>query len=220
MRKLLLYGVGIALLVTGGIFFYGYRAAAYVPERYVALLEGDPALQAKASTEMFNRSQRLINKTKKLGKWSEVFTAEQINGYLAVDLKKQFGHIMSGDIKDPRVHIGDKTITFFCKYEGPPTSSVLSIELEPFLDDRRELALRIVDARAGALGLPIGRVQALLSEAALDADLSVRWVEEDGQPVAIIALPTTKHGRPIELTHLELTGDELRLAGEIKPRGR
>jgi hypothetical protein len=220
MRKILLYGVGLLLLVAGIVFFYGYRAAAYVPEKYTALLEANPARQAAASTEMFNRSQRLINQAKKPGKWNAVFTAEQINGYLAVDLIKQFGHMLPGDVHDPRVHIGEKTITFFCRYEGPPTSSVLSIELEPFLDDRRGLALRIVDARAGSLGLPIGRVRALLSEAAREADLSIRWAEEDGQPVALVALPTTKAGHPVELTHLELAGDELRLAGEVKRRGQ
>lgn len=216
MLKLILYPAAAAALIAAIALIWGYRAAQYVPARYTELLAGDRALQTEASTEMFNRTQRLLNQAKRPGKWKAAFTAEQINGYFAVDLEKQFRDVLPGEIHDPRVDIGDKTITLFCRYEGSPADAVLSLECEPFLADRDALGLRIVDARAGSLPLPTGRVKAVLSEAARAAELAVRWVEEDGQAVALIAMPTTKQGRSVDLTHLELAGDEIRLAGEIR----
>lgn len=216
MRKYLLYAALAASLLCGILLLWAYRASQVVPPRYAEILAGDRALQAEASTEMFNRTQRLLNQAKRPGKWQATFTAEQINGYFAIDLVKQFGHALPGEIHDPRVDIGDKTITLFCRYEGSPADAVLSLECEPFLADRDALGLRIVDARAGSLPLPAGRVKAVLAEAARAAELAVRWVEEDGQSVALIAMPTTKQGRRVDLTHLELAGDEVRLAGEIR----
>jgi uncharacterized protein YpmS len=218
MRKFLLLAAAAVALLTAGSLFWAYRASQFVPERYAELIGRDPSAQANASTEMFNRSQRLVNDVKRPGKWQATFTSEQINGYFAVDFEKQFRHALPGEIQDPRVHIGEKTVTLFCRYDGPGGESVLSLELEPFLADRDALGLRLVDARAGSLPLPVGRVREVLSEAAHVAELAVRWVDEDGQPVALIAMPTTKHGRRVELTHLELAGEEIRLGGEIPRR--
>jgi hypothetical protein len=202
-------------VVTTIVVVWMYRASQYVPQRYERLLLANQSQQAAASTEMFNRAQRLIRDTKWPGKWRASFTADQINGYLAVDLKKQFADVLSGDISDPRVDVGERTITLFCRYAGSVGESVLSIELEPFLAGRDVLGLRLVDARAGSLPLPSGRVREALSQAAAGADLAVRWVDEPEGLVALVTIPPTKQGREVELTHVELAGDEIRLAGEI-----
>jgi hypothetical protein len=215
MRKFLLLSAAAVALITAASLFWAYRASQFVPERYAELIGRDRSAQATASTEMFNRSQRLVNDVKRPGDWRATFTAEQINGYFAVDFEKQFRDLLPGEIQDPRIDIGEKTITLFCRYDGAGGESVLSLELEPFLADRDALGLRLIDARAGSLPLPAGRVREVLSEAAQAAELAVRWVEEEGQPVALIAMPTTKGGRRVELTHLELAGEEIRLAGEI-----
>ncbi|MEX2186329.1 MAG: hypothetical protein WD875_06030 [Pirellulales bacterium] len=212
MRRILLYAVAVLAV---GTLYWAYRASQFVPDRYEELLQADARRQATASTEMFNRAQRLIRTAKQPGKWREAFSAEQINGYLAVDLEKQFAEVLSDEIRDPRVHIGDKTITLYCRYKGAAGESVLSIEWEPFLAERDVLGLRLVDARAGSLPLPAGRVRKALSEATAAAELAVRWVDDADGLVALVAIPHTKQGRQVELTHLELADDEIRLAGEI-----
>ncbi len=215
MRRILLFTVAVCAVVAAGTLFWAYRASQFVPDRYEELLRADARRQASASTEMFNRAQRLIHQAKRPGKWRASFTAEQINGYLAVDLEKQFADVLTGEIRDPRVDIGEKTITLFCRYDGVAGESVLSIEFEPFLGERDVLGLRFVDARVGSLPLPSGRVREALSEAAAGAELAVRWVEDADGLVLLIAIPQTKQGREVELTHIELAGNEIRLAGEI-----
>lgn len=216
MRRIVLFVVAGCVLVAAGMLLWGYRASQFVPQRYEELLQADASQQAAASTEMFNRAQRLVNQAKRPGKWRASFTAEQINGYLAVDFEKQFTDVLDGRFSEPRLDVGEKSITLFSRYDGATGETVLSLEFEPFLAEGDMLGLRLVDARAGSLPLPAGRIREALSEAAEGAELGVRWVEEADGWVALVAIPPTKQGRHVRLTHLELAGDEIRLAGEIE----
>jgi hypothetical protein len=229
MRRFLIYGTLFVLLCVGGAAWWAYHAAHTVPLRYQQVLaSADPQRQAAASTEMFNRSQRLLQQTKKPGgAWKAVFTAEQINGFLAVDLPKQLQGAVRQQVQDPRVVIEGDHVTLYCRVEHPNLSAVVSIEVEPFVPAERDtVGLRVVSVNAGSLPLPLGKVQALLAQAASQSSIPLRWSEEDGDPVALITLPTTKQGRQVELETLEVhagsqsgddqTGGEIRLAGRTR----
>ncbi|MEX0585761.1 MAG: hypothetical protein WD176_03905, partial [Pirellulales bacterium] len=87
MRRWILLSLVILLLLVGGVVLVGYFAAQQVPEFYERELAVDRSRQQAASNEMFNRTKKLETATKNIGYWEALFTAEQINGFLAVDLE-------------------------------------------------------------------------------------------------------------------------------------
>ena len=79
----------IAVLV--GVFL----ALRYEPKFYREALAVEPEVQEKGSDEMLQRTAALVSNVRKPGKWQARFTAEQINGWLAVDFVKNHREALS-----------------------------------------------------------------------------------------------------------------------------
>ena len=61
--------------------------------------------EKQASDGMVRRVATLSNATRRDGPWEVTFTAEQINGWLAVGMVEDFPNALPLSIKDPRVVI-------------------------------------------------------------------------------------------------------------------
>src|SRR5687768_11397356 len=77
----------IALALTG---FSVYRAAQHVPRFYEEALAVDPVEQRQAGEELERLALDLHNEVQRAGDWEAVFSEDQINGWLAVDLEEKF----------------------------------------------------------------------------------------------------------------------------------
>ena len=51
-----------------------------------------------------------------IGRWQALFTAEQINGWMAVDLARNFPNTLPPGVVDPRVDIRPEGVTVACRY--------------------------------------------------------------------------------------------------------
>jgi len=212
VRRRWMIAAGLAILVAA-LVVAGWMAVGHTPEFYRRALVADPAAQAIASTEMFNRAQRLQRKVREPGQWQAQFTAEQINGYLAVDLVKQFPELDTPEIRDPRVELrpGEATLAF--RYAGRPATSVVSLDVDVYLAKPNVVAIRIRGARAGALPLPLGELLEAVSRAAAAADVPLRWRQSDGDPVALVTFESPS-GRPsLSIEKLEIRDGVLYIAG-------
>jgi hypothetical protein len=222
MRRILIIGVVVLLLAAIGALVGAYYSSQQVPDFYRQALAADRQQQQRASTELINRSNRLQRQVKRPGRWQALFSAEQINGYLAVDLDKQFPRLLPPELRDPRVAIGDGQATLACRYEGDRVSTVLSISFEAYLSEPNVVAVRIHGAAAGTLPMPLSEVLAQMSKAAEKLELPLKWRQTDGDPVALITLPTAGQNdhRSMVLDAVELRGGELYLAGKtLRPAG-
>ena len=204
----------LALALAAG----GWMALGHAPDFYLRALAADPASQAVASTEMFNRAQRLARQVRDPGEWQAQFTAEQINGYLAVDLVKQFPELAAPEIRDPRVELRAGAATLAFRYDGPPASSVVSLEVEAYLFEPSVVALRICGARAGALPLPLDEVLESISRAAAAADVNLRWRQTEGDPVALVTFESPPGKPQLAIEKLELRDGSLFVAGKTAPK--
>ena len=160
----------LSLLIAGGLAVLTvlvllglYWAVRYEPAFYREALEIDPPVLEKASDHMLQQTAALESAVRKKGRWEALFTAEQINGWLAVDRAKNHPDLMPPTWRDPRVAIDSKQVTIACRYQGAWLSSVLSLTVEPYVPEPNVLAVRIVRARAGLLPVPLGRVLDRLS---------------------------------------------------------
>jgi hypothetical protein len=221
MRKFLriagLFLVTLAALTGVGLLL-AYRATQQVPEFYDHALQVEVDKQQQAGEVLERQVLELHNEVRESGRWEAVFTDQQINGWLAYDLPEKFAELLPEEVSDPRVAIDPRRAQVACRFKSPRFRAVVSVDLEVHLtEEPNVLAVRIHQARAGMLPLPLKRFLDEISAQARRADVMVRWSQSDGDPVALVTVPTRHEGYPQRELHLETV--ELR-DGEVFLAGR
>ncbi|HEX4132742.1 MAG TPA: hypothetical protein VHZ24_22095 [Pirellulales bacterium] len=213
-------GIAIALLVGGmlGGVTWAYR---HVPDFYRQSLAVDETKQREANDELLAQATALVSSARKQGTWSAAFTADQINGWLAVDVPENYPDVLASGISEPRLRIEPHRATIACHYTDEKVSTVVSLDVEVALAEPNVLALKIERLRAGAMPLPLSTVIDGLSTVAADMELPLRWTKSDGAPTALLSLPpmVDQNGTQYELRTLELRAGQLVLAGRTTAAG-
>lgn len=219
LRLLLLIATGLVVtiaMVLAGLYF----AAQYEPAFYQEAMAIDPDVLEKASDDMVRRSTALANAVRKKGHWEALFTAEQINGWLAVDMVNNHLIALPPAVQAPRVSIDKKRVTIACRFEQGGINSVLSVTVEPSMPEPNVIALRIIKARAGLLPVPLAQVLDRISEAARGMECRLDWRRTGGDPVALLSFPAADEDHPVSIESLRLGDGEIYVAGttgEKKP---
>jgi hypothetical protein len=218
-RRLARLAVAAGILVAFGLAGL-YWAVRHEPAFYRRAKEIKPDVLDKASDRMLQHIAEMQSAATRQGPWKFTITAEEINGWLTVDLKKNHANTLPPSVHDPRVSIDPDRLTVGCRYEGIVTS-VLSLTVQPYVPERNVVALRVIRGRAGALPLPLKRVLDGLSQAAADLHLQLRWVQADSDPVAMLSLPEDEDAdRVVRIDTLELGDGKITLSGVTERRKR
>jgi hypothetical protein len=218
--RLLVLIAGCLVLLVALVLAGLYLAACHEPAFYREALEIDPAVLEKASDRMLQQATAVASAVKKHKHWEALFTAEQINGWLAVDMAKNHPHALPPSLSDPRVAIDSTQLTIACRFQRNGHNTVLSLTVEPYVPEPNVIALRIVKARAGLLPVPLGQVLERLSQAARELQFHLEWRHAGGDPVAMLSLPPSDDDRAVRIEALRLGDGEIYLAGgtpEKKP---
>lgn len=207
MRKLLRIGA-ISIFLLAAVAAVGvvvvWWSATRVPDFYEQALATEPQHMEEAGDQLEEHILELRNDSLKAGQWRATFTDEQINGWLAVDLPQKFPRALPKQLKDPRVAIEPDVAYAAARYESPQVTTVISLAVEVRLtDEPNQLAVRVRQARAGLLPVPLADWLDRVSAAAADGGIPLRWVEEDGDPVALITLPLEDKENPDHILRLE-----------------
>ncbi len=206
-----------AILLAGGLGLY--RAVRHVPPFYRRAVGVSPAGQRTASDMMVQKAAALVSDLDREGTWEAVFTEEEINGWLAVDLVENHPGALPGSFTAPRVHVEPERLTVACRFDDGRFHSVLWLAIEAYLAEPNVLALRIRKVRAGMLPLPLGEVLDQISQAARRMELQLRWQQRDGDPVALIALaPQADEKKRVVVESLALGEGDIYLAGRTESR--
>jgi hypothetical protein len=216
LRLLLFMLVGFATVVVC-VLLGLYLAARHEPSFYREAMEIKPAVLEKASDRMVQQATALASAVKKQGRWEALFTAEQINGWLAVDMAKNYPNTLPPTLRDPRVAIDPKQVTIACRFQDGGVESVLSLTVEPSVPEPNVIALRIVSARAGLLPVPLGQVLDRLKDAAQGMQFRLEWRRAGGDPVAMLSFPPGGD-RPVRIETLRLGEGEFYVAGTTQAK--
>lgn len=206
--------IAVAVVLAGT-----YTASQQVPEFYSQALALETSKAQKASQELGSRVSMLYNEVRRTGRWDALFTAEQINGWLAVDLVENHADLLAPNVHDPRVQIDEGEITLAARIEGEAFSTVFTLTFEPYLYAPNVIAFRIIKARAGLLPIPMTDVLREVSYAVETVGLPLSWTQVDGDPVALVTLiPHGAEGKSVRsLDQLEVHPGEIYLAGRTTP---
>jgi len=210
---------GILLAVAGGLLLL-YKGAQQVPEEYRQAVDVEHNALQDGSDEMLRQAAALASDVKKEGQWRALFTARQINGWLAVDLPENHPRTLPETMSDPRVVIKPDCIMLFCRFQRKNLESVLSLTVEPYMAEPNVLALRIRRVRAGLVPMPLENVLAAVSKAARKAELPLQWRRADGDPVALVTIPQPRdaQNKVVEIESLRLGEGEVYLSGRTERR--
>jgi len=197
-------------VVLGGL----YVASRHEPEFYARALETDPDTQDAASDAMLQSISALAGDVRRPGRWQAVFTAEEINGWAAVDLVQNHPDLLSPDVRDPRVAIRPGELTLAYRATTDTFDGVVTVGLDVFLPKPNVVAVRIRHARAGLVPLPLESTIRAISDSAREMDLRLQWRQIEGDPVALVTLPPLEdENRHMRIETVQLGQGELYIAG-------
>lgn len=219
LRKAALGGI-VTLGLGGTLLWCVYSALHSAPSFYDSAVAIPADIQRQAGDEMERGVLELHNDVQHAGRWQAIFTDEQINGWLATDLPEKFPELLPPMIRDPRVEIRPHQMQVACRYDGPKLSAVVSLLLEVHLaDEPNTLAVRIRSARAGLVPLPLKNFLDQIAVAARQTGLTMRWAQDDGDPVALVTVdpnPSSAEPQQTVLDAIELRGGDVLLAGSTE----
>jgi hypothetical protein len=211
-----LFGLVIVVLLLGGFAFY--KALRHVPAFYEDALKADPAQQKRASDKMVKETLALISDVRREGRWQAVFTEDEINGWLAVDLVRNHADMLPGTVSDPRVFIRPEGMTVGFRYRENDRQTVITLNVDAYLVEPNVVGLRIRTIRAGLLPLPLDDVLKQIARATDQLEWRVEWRQTDGDPVAQITIPPVRDQRNkiIQVETLHLGDKQVILAGTTR----
>ena len=191
-----------------------YSSAFSSPAWYKAeAAEKSSATTQKAADSLEQRIADLLSGLSSDGKWEIVVTQDEINGWL-LEKEADPNFDIAANIESPRVRIEPDRIEFACRLlrgERPPVVIDLSIDL--YMPQENRLAIRIDSLRIGKLPWPLKSILEEISETADNWKLKIAWRQSDGDPVAVIELPTNIKKHPIRFSTLQLADRQIYLSG-------
>ncbi len=213
--------IRVALLVVGGLscvaalaVLVAWQSVKQVPTFYRNSIELDDEQRVAASDECMQQAAMLAGDLQRSGRWQTVFTADQINGWLAIDLPKNFPDALPPEIENPRVDIQADEATLACTIHQNGQSTVVSISFDAYLVKPNVVGLRLQGVRAGLLPVPLSTVLEQISEAAQNCDIMLEWRQSHGDPVIMLTLPgDDENSAPLQLETIELRDGEIYVAG-------
>jgi hypothetical protein len=216
LRRLALAASVMIALVTGL-----YLAVHHVPGFYVQRTAAPTRPPRGGGAELEHQLLELHDDTHTASRWQAVFSEEQLNDWLAVELPAKFPELLPEGFEEPRVALEPNQVRLACRYTGGPWDTVVHLRLEVGLaDEPNTLAVRLESLHAGLIPLPRQKIVDGLAESAARADVNLRWAQSGGDPVALITLGTA-HPQAADvdvlLEQVEIAAGEVRVAGRSVP---
>lgn len=209
-NALIAAGVGTVVMLAGGLWL----AWRHVPGYYRAALAVDVAELERGSDELLAHAGTLAGDAQRQGHWRALFTAQQVNGWLAVDRARNHPTLFPHELCDPRVAIDRGGVWLAARWGSGRAAPVCSLRLDICVLESNTLAVRIRSMRAGLFPLPMQSLLDGVARAAGDNGVHLTWKQIGGDPVAVLRFPPIgSGGKYLEIDQLQLAAGEIFVAG-------
>jgi len=206
--------VALLLLLATILLLVLWRASQAVPDFYANALNRDPAEQRAASDAMIQKATLLVSDVQKPDRWETLFTEEELNAWLAVDLKENHPGVLPPEITEPRIVVDPGGLRLACRTRRTPVETVLSVACDVYLAEPGVLAIRVRQVRAGAVPLPLTGILDQIRDLGQRQGFVIQWQQVEGDPVALVRInPVVKGNRPVVIDTLEIAEGEIYVSG-------
>jgi hypothetical protein len=207
----------LALALTVAVVATVLCGLSYQPDFYRALVASRSPGRQKKAERFVEQSLQLRNDIVNESQWEAVFSDEEVNAWLAEDLKASFADQIPPGFSEPRIRFDDDTVTLACQYEDGPVRSVLWAVLRVTIPHDNAVALTIEKLRVGALPVPTESVIEKITRHARAHGLDLSWSDDEGQPTAIIRYTPSARRHDVVLERVQLARGWIRLFGRSSP---
>lgn len=218
-RKRLLISAGLIagslLAVAVGLVVMAKRQPSFYEQ--AAMPEG-PQREADAKLFQQNFSQLRNSLVTFEPNWDVTITADELNAYFQQDYYDQGGDANLPDgWHAPRVKIEDGKIRVGVRYGEGLFSTILSLEIKPWLvpNQTNVLAMEIVSFQAGSLPISTGTLLDRISAAARREHIDVTWYRRQGHPVAVMKFQSDLTQPTFQFSHLDVGEGKVRIVGKV-----
>jgi hypothetical protein len=206
-------GLGVVAAIAGGVLL----GLSYQPDFYRSLVASRAPGRHRKAERFVEQSLQLRNDIVNEAQWEAVFSDEEVNAWLAEDLKESFADQIPPGFTEPRVLFDDERVTLACQYQDGPVNSVLWAVLRVTIPHDNAVALTIEKLRVGALPVPRDSLIEKITRHARAHGLDLNWSEDEGQPMAIIRYTPAPGRRDVVLERVQLARGWIRLFGRSSP---
>ncbi|MDF1746333.1 MAG: hypothetical protein P1V19_21740 [Gimesia sp.] len=217
MKRSLLF-LFLLLLLLGGVAGGLYWSSSQVPDFYqIALQEqSQPEVRQQKAKQFVQHSMQLVNDVRnKEPRWSQEFSEQQVNAWLAEELHQNYNEWVPEGISDPRVKFDKNQVDLGFHLTLKQWSGIISLKFKPWLMDNNQLVLELDHARAGLLPIPIDDAISDLIREARSEGWYIEWGQANGNDALIVHLDRGKSELP-DLTALAVEPGVFRLAGKAE----
>jgi hypothetical protein len=171
---------------------------------------------------LISKASALHNATRRPGRWEGVFTADEVNAWLATDLPRNHARLLPPGWTAPRVRFTPRQVWAGVRCQAGPLSALLWARAEVRLRSPGEMSIAVASAGVGALPLPGDALLARLAERLSASGFSASVVRLEGRNQLVVRLPdggaADAGDKPgIRLDAVRVDDGELLLAGETVP---
>ena len=213
--RLIAYSLLTILLVLLLVLYALYLSAQRPPKFYRDGLEVATGLQQERSKKMLQKIRRFNNDLQKTDvPWEGSFSNEELNGYLAIEVGKASSNLFPPEVKEPRLHIGDRQLDFACQLEQGPLTGILHLAIDVTVPEPNLLTLRLKHVSLGRLPISRERPKQLLLDSLRSQGYDVTEDIRDGDPTFTISLEFKyPKGKKVNLESIELLEGGIRISG-------
>ncbi|MFP6586645.1 MAG: hypothetical protein VB814_03305 [Pirellulaceae bacterium] len=116
---------------------------------------------------------------------------QQINAWLATELRPQSSRALPEGIKQPRIELGKHQQTLYFKIERPRFTVVISIVVRIELGaDPNTIEIRIVSVHAGSIPVRMKRAFDEIESAMARQGVDFQWKAGTNREVAVVTIPS------------------------------
>ena len=188
-RKLIVVSLLLFALTAMGAVS-AWWALFSTPDFYEVAIakEPTPEVRKKEAERLVQTAVRLVEEVKFSDQWSEEFTEQEINSWLAQELETRFAKHVPRGVSKPRVKLTDGLVRVGFRLKQKDFNGVVSLHLKPWIPQPNQLAIRVISIRAGLLPVPLDKVLIGIRKRLPNRKLPIQWKQADGDDVVIVYL--------------------------------
>ncbi len=216
-RRLVTISVGVLCLlalVAGGLAL----SLNHQPEFYrSALTENVPAATRREQAKAFVQSTlRLVDDIRYDDRWSDEFSEDAVNGWLAEELPTKYRDWLPADVSQPRVKFENGVVLLAFQARHGVWQGVVNTRIRPWVSGPNQLALDIQSARIGLIPVPVEEIAGDLVKSVNGSGWRMQWKNAGKHDMLVVDLDSTdgpsEGERPV-LEAVELKSKLLRIIG-------
>jgi len=202
---LLLVGIGVGLTL---------QALREVPEFYAQALveQPDPVVRKEAAKQFEQQTLDLVKEIRHEDRFSQEFTQEQINSWLAEQFDTSLADTIPQAISDPRVTLRNDHVLVGFRYHGKSFDGIVSLNVKPRVTEPNHLALEFESVKAGDIPISLDAVTAHITDRLHREGWQTQWKLKNSHDVLVVHFPPSESDQPV-LEAVQVTDGLVHISG-------